>query len=135
VWNKFNPLNYKQHRFNKNPKTMKISELKVGDLIKIKSTYGNPAEYVTIVDFGPTTGILVYETRCGGGGQWWIVKNDVIAKMESMPIEPEKNYTFTETGLNNFRKAVVELERHGFKCCVDFGYDNAVQEAKRRGLI
>lgn len=69
---------------------MKISELKVGDLIKIKSTYGNPVEYVTIVDFGPTTGILVDETHCGGGGQWWIVKNDVIAKMESMPIEPEK---------------------------------------------
>ena len=62
---------------------MKISELKVGDLIKIKSTYGHPAEYVTIVDFGPTTGILVYETHCSGGGQWWIVKNDVIAKMET----------------------------------------------------
>ena len=44
AWNKFNPLNYEQHRLNKNPKTMKISELKVGDLIKIKSTYGHPAE-------------------------------------------------------------------------------------------
>lgn len=136
-WNKFNPLNFSQKRQNESVKSMKIQDLKIGDLIQIKSSacHGHPQEYVKIVDFGPKNGILVYETHLSGGGQWWITRDDVIAKMESTPIEPEKIYTFTETELNHFCKAVVELERHGYKYCVDFGYDNVLEQAKKRGLI
>lgn len=114
---------------------MKISELKGGDLIKIKPSHGHEQEYVKIVDFGPKNGILVYETHLSGGGQWWITRDDVIAKMESVPVEQEKIYTFTQGELFELCRSIEILTKDGSIFCRTYGYENAVQEAKRRGLI
>jgi hypothetical protein len=113
---------------------MKTSELKIGDKIKVQ-TKNEGIQSGRIVKIACMGGFVISGAREGYKSyQFYASPGEVISKLEEIPIEQEKIYTFTETELNNFCKAVVNLERCGYKYCVDFGYDNAVEQWEKKGL-